>query len=135
MITAKVVDKDKFAERYGGVVSRNMSEVNIDKYANFIIEHSFKNVRIQVETPKRSKSTSGYYNPDKVNIGNVEGWTEMSELEKFRILLDKFDLKTIEKEWLDVLPTIKKLLPIIKELSTNDRDEILKDLENEENDE
>ena len=135
MITAKVVDKDKFAERYGGVVSRNMSEVNIDKYANFIIEHSFKNVRIQAETPKRSKSSNGFYNPDKVNIGNVEGWTEMSELQKFRILTDKFDLKTIEKEWLDVLPTIKKLLPIIKELSTNDRDEILKDLENEENDE
>tara|TARA_R100000501_G_C2603868_1_gene100196 strand:- start:886 stop:1059 length:174 start_codon:yes stop_codon:yes gene_type:complete len=53
----------------------------------------------------------------------------MSEIQKFKTLTEKFDIKEVLNEWLSELPTFKIILNEIDQYSESELNEILKELE------
>ena len=123
------VDKKHFQDNYKNVVSSNMKDNNYNSFIDFLVKHSFKNVRIKSVSNKTNTLANGLYNPNSINLYNIERWQLMSEIQKFKTLTEKFDIKEVLNEWLSELPTFKIILNEIDQYSESELNEILKELE------
>jgi hypothetical protein len=118
-----------FQDNYKNVVSSNMKDNNYNSFIDFLVKHSFKNVRIKSVSNKTNTLANGLYNPNSINLYNIERWQLMSEIQKFKTLTEKFDIKEVLNEWLSELPTFKIILNEIDQYSESELNEILKELE------
>ena len=118
-----------FQDNYKNVVSSNMKDNNYNSFIDFLVKHSFKNVRIKSVSNNSNVSANGNYNPNSINLYNIERWQLMSEMQKFKVLTEKFDIKEVLNEWLSELPTFKIILNEIDQYSESELNEILKELE------
>ena len=120
-----------FQDNYKNVVSSNMKDNNYNSFIDFLVKHSFKNVRIKSVSNNSNVSANGNYNPNSINLYNIERWQLMSEMQKFKVLTEKFDIQEVLKEWISELPTFKTILNEIEQYSESELNEILKELETE----
>ena len=135
----QLVDKHRFVSSYKGVITENMTDANFNKFIGFLVEHSFKGVRLNNETKKKTKNvgmdtieyarTTEEYNPSNVINLIDANFNQKTELERFKTLTEKFGLKEVITEWFDFLPTFKKIHRLLETISTEELQELFSDLE------
>lgn len=133
------INKEKFTKAYSKLVTSNMSDGldekgkysshddDFSRFAGFLMKHSFKSIRLQVE--KESKVFAVRYDPNRSYFPIESHWHSLNETKKLELLMAKFDFETILNEWIDVLPTYKNLYCKFKLLTDEQKQIILNRLE------